>query len=113
MRYLMLVCWDAERMNARPEPDPSETAEDDGFPWLDELRERNAWVIGDQLASPRDRHGRTLRRDEGGHRRVRPHRGRQLRGGGRDRLSPPRRRVRHDRGAAALGLLTAPTRSIL
>jgi hypothetical protein len=63
MRYLMLVCWDAERMNARPEPDPSETAEDDGFPWLDELRERNAWVIGDQLAPPR--RARTVRRRGG------------------------------------------------
>jgi hypothetical protein len=60
MRYLMLVCWDAERMNARPEP---ETAEDDGFPWLDELRERNAWVIGDQLAPPR--RARTVRRRGG------------------------------------------------
>ena len=63
MRYLMLVCWDTERMNARPEPDPSETAEDDGFPWLDELRERNAWVIGDQLAPPR--RARTVRRRGG------------------------------------------------
>ena len=63
MRYLMLVCWDAERMNARPEPEPSETTEDDGFPWLDELRQRNAWVIGDQLAPPR--RARTVRRRGG------------------------------------------------
>jgi hypothetical protein len=63
MRYLMLVCWDAERMNATPEPEPSETEEDEGFPWLDELRERNAWVIGDQLAPPR--RARTVRRRGG------------------------------------------------
>jgi len=63
MRYLMLVCWDAERMNARPEPEPSETEEDEGFPWLDELRERNAWVIGDQLEPPR--RARTVRRRGG------------------------------------------------
>ena len=59
----MLVCWDAERMNARPEPEPSETTEDDGFPWLDELRERSAWVMGDQLAPPR--RARTVRRRGG------------------------------------------------
>jgi hypothetical protein len=63
MRYLMLVCWDAERMNARPEPEPSEANEDEGFPWLDELRERNAWIIGDQLAPPR--RARTVRRRGG------------------------------------------------
>jgi hypothetical protein len=63
MRYLMLVCWDAERMNSRPEPEPSETEEAEGFPWLDELRERNAWVIGDQLAPPR--RARTVRRRGG------------------------------------------------
>ena len=63
MRYLMLVCWDAERMNATPEPEPSETEEEENFPWLDELRERNAWVIGDQLAPPR--RARTVRRRGG------------------------------------------------
>ena len=59
----MLVCWDAERMNARQEPEPSEANEDEGFPWLDELRERNAWIIGDQLAPPR--RARTVRRRGG------------------------------------------------
>ena len=65
MRYLLLVCWDTERMNAREEPDPAKAAatDDDGFPWLDELRERNAWVIGDQLAPPR--RARTVRRRNG------------------------------------------------
>ena len=64
MKYLLLVCWDADRMNARQEPDGSEaTEEDDGFPWLDELRERKAWVIGDQLAPPR--RARSVRRRGG------------------------------------------------
>ena len=63
MRYLMLVCWDVERMNAHLEPDPSETDDDEGFPWLDELRARDAWVIGDQLAPPR--RARTVRRRGG------------------------------------------------
>ena len=53
MKYLLLVCWDAERMNAQAEPEPGATPADEGFPWLNELRERGAWVIGDQLAPPR------------------------------------------------------------
>jgi hypothetical protein len=55
MKYLLLVCWDAERMNDQPEPDPSgETAEDEeGFPWVDDLEARGKWVTGDQLAPPR------------------------------------------------------------
>jgi hypothetical protein len=59
MKYLLLVCWDAERMNAQAEPDPAEAAGDAGdgdeesFPWLDDLRERGIWLTGDQLAPPR------------------------------------------------------------
>jgi len=53
MKYLLLVCWDAERMNAQPDPDPGEAQDDEGFPWLNELQARDAWVIGDQLAPPR------------------------------------------------------------
>ena len=35
MKYLLLVCWDAERMDGQTEPDPSAvTAEDEeGSPW--------------------------------------------------------------------------------
>jgi hypothetical protein len=64
MKYLLLVCWDGERMNAQVEPDPNDTPDDDeGFPWVDDLRERGIWVIGDQLAPPR--RARTVRvRDE-------------------------------------------------
>ena len=53
MKYLMLVCWDAERMDAQTEPDPNENTEEESFPWLDDLRARGIWVTGDQLAPPR------------------------------------------------------------
>jgi hypothetical protein len=53
MKYLMLVCWDAENMNALAEPDPSENRENESFPWLDEVQARGIWVTGDQLAPPR------------------------------------------------------------
>ena len=53
MRYMLLVCWDAERMNAQEEPKPGEPREDESFPWLDDLQGRGQWVIGDQLAPPR------------------------------------------------------------
>ena len=53
MKYLLLVCWDAESMDAQTEPDPAEAAEEESFPWLDDLQARNAWITGDQLAPPR------------------------------------------------------------
>jgi hypothetical protein len=55
MKYLLMVCWDAERMNDQTEPDPgTEPAEDEeGFPWVDNLQARGKWVTGDQLAPPR------------------------------------------------------------
>ena len=53
MKYLLLVCWDAENMNGLQEPDPSEPRDEESFPWLDELQARGAWVTGDQLAPPR------------------------------------------------------------
>lgn len=65
MKYMLLVCWDAEQMNAREEPEPGEASDDDddGFPWLDDLRARGRWVIGDQLAPPR--RARSVRVREG------------------------------------------------
>jgi hypothetical protein len=43
MKYLMLVCWDADKMNARPDPEPTaEVAEEEPFPWLDDLRDHLA-----------------------------------------------------------------------
>jgi hypothetical protein len=53
MKFLMLVCWDTERMNAQTEPDPSDTQDKESFPWLDDLQARGIWVTGDQLAPPR------------------------------------------------------------
>jgi hypothetical protein len=55
MKYLLLVCWDTERMNAQTEPDPgSPPAEDEEpFPWVDDLQARGIWETGDQLAPPR------------------------------------------------------------
>jgi hypothetical protein len=53
MKYMMLICWDAERMDAQTEPDPTETPEEESFPWLDDVRARGIWVAGDQLAPPR------------------------------------------------------------
>jgi hypothetical protein len=60
MKYLLLVCWDTERMNGQTEPDPGTVQTDDeGFPWVDDLRARGIWLIGDQLAPPR--RARTIR----------------------------------------------------
>ena len=61
MKYLLLVCWDTERMNGQTEPDPSAAPADDeeGFPWVDDLRARGIWLTGDQLAPPR--RARTVR----------------------------------------------------
>jgi hypothetical protein len=66
MKYLLLVCWDRERMDGQEEPDPGAPSDDRGFPWVDDLQERGIWQIGDQLAPPRRartvrvRGGRTL-----------------------------------------------------
>jgi hypothetical protein len=53
MKYLLLVCWDAEKMDAQNETSPAETKEEESFPWLDDLQARGIWVTGDQLAPPR------------------------------------------------------------
>jgi hypothetical protein len=55
MKYLLLVCWDIERMNGQTEPEPGTApAEDEeGFPWVDDLRAQGIWLTGDQLAPPR------------------------------------------------------------
>ena len=53
MKYLMLVCWGTDSMNAQTEPGPDETPSEEGFPWLDDLQARGIWVTGDQLAPPR------------------------------------------------------------
>jgi hypothetical protein len=53
MRYLMLVCWDTEKMDAQTEPASTDTSAEESFPWLDDLQARGMWVTGDQLAPPR------------------------------------------------------------
>jgi len=64
MKYLLLVCWDAEHMNAQTEPDRSAAAkEEEPFPWVDDLRARGIWLTGDQLAPPR--RARTVRVRDG------------------------------------------------
>lgn len=63
MKFLLLVCWDAEQMNARAEPEADESDAAEGFPWLDDLQARGMWMIGDQLAPPR--RGRSVRVRDG------------------------------------------------
>ena len=54
MKYMLLVCWDADKMDGQTEPDPTETQEEkESFPWLDDVQARGIWVTGDQLAPPR------------------------------------------------------------
>ena len=63
MKFLILVCWDAKRMDARTEPDPDHKPAEERFPWLDDLRARGRWIMGDQLAPPR--RARSVRVREG------------------------------------------------
>ena len=63
MKYLLLVCWNAEQMNGQTEPEPGATEEPESFPWLDDLQSRGKWVTGDQLAPPR--RARSVRVREG------------------------------------------------
>ena len=46
MKYLLLFCWDAERMNGQTEPDPSAIPdeEEEGFPWVDDFEARGIWL---------------------------------------------------------------------
>ena len=63
MKYLMLVCWDAEKMDAQAEPEANEAQDAESFPWLDDVQARGIWVTGDQLAPPR--RARSVRVREG------------------------------------------------
>ena len=53
MKFLLLVCWDATKMNGQSEPKPTDTAKEESFPWLDDLQAKGRWITGDQLAPPR------------------------------------------------------------
>jgi hypothetical protein len=63
MKFMMLICWDAVRMNAQTEPGPTEGQEEDSFHWLDDIRARGISVAGDRLAPPR--RARTVRVRDG------------------------------------------------
>ena len=63
MKFLLLICWDAEKMDAQTEPDPTDTPDGKSFPWLEDLQARGIWVSGDQLAPPRQ--ARSIRVREG------------------------------------------------
>jgi hypothetical protein len=68
MKYMMLVCWDAERMNSAPDPTPEDLQAhaDDVEPWLADVQARGVRLDGDMLAPPRKaatvrvRNGKTL-----------------------------------------------------
>jgi hypothetical protein len=53
MKFMLLVCWDAEKMDGQTEPDPTDASAGGSFPWLDDVQARGVWVTGDQLAPPR------------------------------------------------------------
>jgi hypothetical protein len=53
MKYLLMVCWGTDVMDAQTEPVPGDEAEEESFPWLDDVRARGVWVTGDQIAPPR------------------------------------------------------------
>jgi len=53
MKFLLLVCWSSDAMDAQTEPDPNASEPEESFPWLDDLQERGIWLTGDQLAPPR------------------------------------------------------------
>ncbi len=59
MKYILLVCWNTEKMDTQTEPKPSDVRVEEGFPWLDDLQARGKWITGDQLAPPR--RARTVR----------------------------------------------------
>jgi len=63
MKFLLMVCWDGEKMNAQTEPDPAEPREEKSFYWVDDLQARGIWLTGDQLAPPR--RGRAVRVRDG------------------------------------------------
>lgn len=65
MKFLLLVTWNTDSMNAQAEPAPGTPppAEEEPFPWVDDLRAAGIWQIGDQLAPPR--RARTVRVRDG------------------------------------------------
>ena len=42
MKYLLLVCWATESMDALTEPEPGDTPEEESFAWLDDVQARGS-----------------------------------------------------------------------
>jgi hypothetical protein len=38
MKFMLLVCWDAEKMDGQTEPDPTDASAGGSFPWLDDVQ---------------------------------------------------------------------------
>jgi len=54
MRYLLMVCWDAERMNGQTEPRPGgEPRDEEPVPWVGDLRAQGIWLAFELLAPTR------------------------------------------------------------
>jgi hypothetical protein len=77
MKYLLLVCWDAQNMDAQTEPDPTDTPDEESFPGLTTSRRGHVGQrrpVGSAAPGPLrprprregDRHRRSVRRDQGG-----------------------------------------------
>jgi hypothetical protein len=66
MRFLMLICEDAETMDDPTEHDPTDPDDNELFAWLDDVQARGIRVGGSQLApsrqarSVRVRDGKTM-----------------------------------------------------
>ena len=54
MKYMLLICWDRERMEAQGDPTPAEVeaANEEKFAWADELDASGIRLTGDRLAPP-------------------------------------------------------------
>ena len=64
MKCLLLVCWDAERMDAQTEPDPDEPPNEESFPWVG--RRANPGQVGHgRPAGPAAARARSVRVRDG------------------------------------------------
>jgi hypothetical protein len=54
VKYMLLICWDRERMEAQGDPTPAEVkaADEEKFDWADELDASGIRITGDRLAPP-------------------------------------------------------------
>jgi hypothetical protein len=54
MKFMMLVCADAARMDNEPDAPADAEEEDLSFPWLDDVIARGIRLDGDRLRPPRE-----------------------------------------------------------